>query len=60
MSERAEFYRDGSGEWRWRVLAGNNRVVADSGEGYKHLTDCKDEFTKLFGDMPFDFVDGEA
>lgn len=32
---RAVVYRDAKGEWRWRVIAGNNRKVGDSGEGYK-------------------------
>jgi len=33
-SYRCQIYRDRAGEWRWRWRAGNNRVVADSGEGY--------------------------
>jgi uncharacterized protein YegP (UPF0339 family) len=31
---RLQVYEDGQGEWRWRVRAGNNRIVADSAEGY--------------------------
>ena len=27
-------YQDAAGEWRWRLVAANNRIVADSGEGY--------------------------
>lgn len=27
-------YRDRKGEWRWRIVARNGRIVADSGEGY--------------------------
>ncbi len=29
---RFELYRDGKGEWRWRLRAENGEVVADSGE----------------------------
>jgi uncharacterized protein YegP (UPF0339 family) len=29
-----------SPEWRWRLLADNNKVIADSGEGYVNFTDC--------------------
>lgn len=29
-----EVYRDGAGEWRWRLVAPNGNVVATSGEGY--------------------------
>lgn len=28
-------YKDARGMWRWRLIASNNRVIADSGEGYK-------------------------
>jgi uncharacterized protein YegP (UPF0339 family) len=29
-----ELYRDGAGEWRWRLVAANGNIIADSGEGY--------------------------
>lgn len=35
------FYRDASNNHRWRLLATNNRVIADSGEGYSTLLDCQ-------------------
>ena len=31
---RFEVYEDSEGQWRWRLIAGNGRVVADSAEGY--------------------------
>jgi uncharacterized protein YegP (UPF0339 family) len=31
---RTETFRDAQGKWRWRRRAGNNEVVATSGEGY--------------------------
>jgi uncharacterized protein len=33
-----EVYKDSKGEWRWRLIARNGRVLADSGEGYKSKT----------------------
>ncbi|HEU4594627.1 MAG TPA: DUF1508 domain-containing protein [Pyrinomonadaceae bacterium] len=33
-------YKDASGEWRWRLLASNNRNIANSGEGYVNKQDC--------------------
>jgi uncharacterized protein YegP (UPF0339 family) len=33
-------YKDAGGEWRWRLVAGNGRIIADSGEGYLHKQDC--------------------
>lgn len=29
-------YRDKTGDWRWRRVAANGRVVATSGEGYRN------------------------
>lgn len=29
------FYADRLGEWRWRLMARNGRILADSGEGYR-------------------------
>jgi len=31
---RFDIYVDGQGEWRWRLVAANGRIVGDSGEGY--------------------------
>jgi uncharacterized protein YegP (UPF0339 family) len=33
-------YRDAADEWRWRLVAGNGRIIADSGESYRHKHDC--------------------
>ena len=33
-------YRDLRREWRWRLVAGNGRTLADSGEGYVNKSDC--------------------
>ena len=35
-----QVYRDRRGEWHWRLLAGNNRTIANSVEGYVRLKDC--------------------
>jgi uncharacterized protein YegP (UPF0339 family) len=34
-------YRDSAQEYRWRLFADNNKIVADSGEGYKNKADCQ-------------------
>lgn len=34
---RSGFIRRG---WRWRLLANNNRILADSGEAYQNKGDC--------------------
>ncbi len=33
-------YQDEAGEWRWNLRASNGRIIADSGEGYRHRHDC--------------------
>jgi uncharacterized protein YegP (UPF0339 family) len=35
-----QVYTDAAGEWRWRLVAGNGRIIADSGEGYRDRPDC--------------------
>lgn len=35
-----QVYKDGSGQWRWRLLAANNRIIADSAESYWNQSDC--------------------
>lgn len=35
-----EIFRDSDNQWRWRVVADNNRVVATCGEGYHNRADC--------------------
>lgn len=35
-----EKYIDDRGQWRWRLVAGNGKIIADSGEGYVQEHDC--------------------
>ncbi len=30
-----EVFEDSAGEWRWRLVATNGNIIADSGEGYQ-------------------------
>ncbi len=34
MAAEFELYKDGAGEYRWRLQAGNNKIIADSAKGY--------------------------
>lgn len=38
---RVEIYRDKAGQWRWRAVSRNGRILADAGEGYRRPTDCR-------------------
>ena len=45
-------YQDKKKEFRFRILAPNGRIVADSGEGYKTLKGCKKNIEKLQVKLP--------
>lgn len=34
------YYRDRKKEWRWKVVAANGRIIANSGEGYTRYAFC--------------------
>jgi len=36
-----KLYKDKAGEYRWRLVAGNGQIVADSSEGYTRLDDVE-------------------
>lgn len=38
--DQVDVYRDKAGEWRWRRVAPNQQIIADSAEGYVHVEDC--------------------
>lgn len=40
MAAEFEVYKDNAGEYRWRLQANNNEVVADSNEGYGSKDSC--------------------
>jgi uncharacterized protein YegP (UPF0339 family) len=40
MSATTEVYKDAAGGWRWRRVAGNGEIVADSGESYTRKFDA--------------------
>jgi uncharacterized protein YegP (UPF0339 family) len=56
---RIEVYRDNAGEWRWRKLAANNAILADSGEGYENQTDAVDAASKESQGEPVLLVEEE-
>jgi len=38
---QVQFYRDRKKLWRWRAIARNGRILADSGQGYKARDKCE-------------------
>ncbi|HEU4885431.1 MAG TPA: YegP family protein [Longimicrobium sp.] len=39
--------KDKAGEWRWALLADNNKTIADSGEGYVRRDGCLDAIGRV-------------
>lgn len=35
-----ELYKDTAGEYRWRFVSSNGRIIAVASEGYKAKNDC--------------------
>lgn len=35
-----EVFRSRNKQWRWRLLASNGKVIANSGESYRRRIDC--------------------
>lgn len=40
VMDRWEFYTDAQGQWRWRRIAVNGRIVGASSQGYTNRADC--------------------
>jgi len=50
--DRTEVYCDAAGEWRWRRVAPNGEIIADSGEGYTRKFDALQAADRVFGETP--------
>lgn len=35
-----QLYKDNSKQWRWRLMASNSKIIADSAEAYINRSDC--------------------
>jgi len=46
--DRTEVYEDSAGEFRWRRIAPNQEVIADSGEGYTRKSDAERAARRAF------------
>ncbi len=53
-------YPDAAGEVRWRLVAGNGRTLADSGEGYKRYASALHAMNLIAGNqsIPIRFAPG--
>lgn len=62
MHTHFEIYTDLAGEFRWRLVAANGKIVADCGEGYATLSNLERAIADLptwvavAADQPYDMV----
>jgi uncharacterized protein YegP (UPF0339 family) len=49
---RFELYKEGNGEYRWRFISSNGRVLADSGESYQNKADCQSGIDLIKSEAP--------
>ena len=53
-------YKDKAGEYRWRLKAANNKIIADSAEGYKNRSDCREAVDRVKREAPLADVHDET
>lgn len=53
---RVEIFKDQAEEWRWRVRAGNNKIVACSGEGYIRKESIYKALALMREDLPIEDI----
>lgn len=53
-------YKDRYSEYRWRLLADNNKTIADSGEGYGNKQDCNHGISLVKSQAPYAQVEDQT
>jgi len=62
-TDTIQVYRDAASEWRWRRIAPNGLIIADSSEGYTDQQECLDRVIRVNGypyDLELHLPDGVA
>ncbi|MFN2147232.1 MAG: YegP family protein [Anaerolineales bacterium] len=54
-----EIYKDKKGQFRWRLLANNNQVIA-TGEGYTSKAACKNGIKSVQQNAPKAEIDDQS
>lgn len=44
-----DLYKDAKSKWRWRIVAPNGKILADSSEGYTRRRDCENGLERVIG-----------
>ncbi len=51
MSANVKVYQDAANEWRWTLVDGNNRIIADGSQGYDSEAGCRKGFKNAVQEM---------
>jgi uncharacterized protein YegP (UPF0339 family) len=52
VAGKFEVFKDGKGEFRWRLKAANGQVIATSGEGYTNKSGCENGIDSVKSNAP--------
>ncbi len=52
MAAKFHLYKDGKGEYRWRLKSGNGQVIATGGEGYTSKAGAVNGIKAVQGSAP--------
>ncbi|WP_435346801.1 YegP family protein [Haloarchaeobius sp. HRN-SO-5] len=52
MTHTFELYEDAAERYRWRLVASNGEIVADSGEGYATRSSAREAVSRIQDDAP--------
>ena len=55
-----ELYKDGRGEFRWRLKSGNGQTIANGGEGYTTKAAAQNGIAAVQRDAPNAAIDDQT
>lgn len=53
--DRVAVFKDDAGEWRWKAIGGNNKIVASAGEGLVNRMYAYKVEKDLYPGLPVEF-----
>jgi len=60
MAAKFELYKDKKGEIRWKLIASNGQMIANSGEGYKTKDSAKNGIESVKKNAPTAVVEDKT
>jgi uncharacterized protein YegP (UPF0339 family) len=60
MAAKFEIYKDKKGEFRWKLIASNGQLIANSGEGYTSKDNAKNGIESVKKDAASAAIEDKA